>query len=101
MKKKKVLDSLEYLNSLFPTVRIRYAFWKKSYGKGIDDCLIAGNKEKISYLNISHAEQICMSAYENALEKYGINKLQELPREKAEEFECYLQYTTELLLGLI
>lgn len=33
----------------FPGLYIRYAFWSKKNGKGIDDCIIAGNISKVKY----------------------------------------------------
>lgn len=94
------LKMVKDIKEKIPEINIRYAFWSAKNGKGIDDCIIAGNMKKIQYFYTNTAERICTEAYQAALKKYKISKLQELDKEKAEEFKNYLQNITELLLGL-
>lgn len=90
----------EKIKERFPSLHLRYAFWSKKYGKGIDDCIIAGNIAKVKLYELSDAIKICNGAFEDVLKKYGITCLQELKQEKVKEFECYLQSLTESRLGL-
>ena len=90
----------EKIKERYPALHLRYAFWSKKYGKGIDDCIIAGNIEKVKLYELPDAINICNGAFEDALKKYGITCLQELKQEKVKEFECYLQSLTESRLGL-
>ena len=84
----------------FPGLYIRYAFWSKKNGKGIDDCIIAGNISKVKYYEAKRAAEICNDAYTHALGEYHVANLRELKQERAKEFEDYLQILTESMLGL-
>ena len=84
----------------FPGLYIRYAFWSKKNGKGIDDCIIAGNISKVKYYEAKRAAEICNDAYIHALGEYHVANLRELKQERAKEFEDYLQILTESMLGL-
>lgn len=80
----------------FPDVSIRYAFWKKDIGKGIDDYIHNTNGVgHIDYVDYKKAIQTSDAGFNYMLKKYGITRMQELPQEKAKEFEENLQAIME------
>ena len=91
---------IQKIQDEFPGLYIRYAFWSKKNGKGIDDCIIAGNISKVKYYEVKRAAEICNDAYTHALGEYHVGNLRELKQERAKEFEDYLQILTESMLGL-
>lgn len=84
----------------FPDIHLRYALWAKHNGKGIDDCIIAGNMSKVKYFGISEAEKICNKTFDDTLKKFGVTRLQDLQQKDVENFQNYLQSITEQVLGL-
>lgn len=85
-----------YIAEKFPELHIKYAFWHKSIGKGIDDYLINGGSMKdINYVDYQKAAKECEDIFNDLLKKFGISKLQDLPTDKIEAFETELQTQCE------
>lgn len=80
------------ISEKFPDKKICYAFWKKEVGKGIDDYIInSGSHEGIKYHEWKKAYSIGEKAFQSMLDKYKIQKLQDLRQEYVEKFENELQ----------
>lgn len=86
----------EAIKQEFPDLVIKYAFWHKAVGKGIDDYINnSGDIKDISYVVYKDAVATAEKEFANALEMYGVKRLQDLSQEKVEEFEAYLQNNLE------
>lgn len=83
----------------FPHVSIKYAFWKKSIGKGIDD-YIHNNGKKCKYFDYVTANQVSDKAFQENLESFGITRLQDLQDKDIEPFKDQLQNELERLFGV-
>lgn len=87
------------IQSYIPDLKIRYAFWHKSVGKGIDDYIYnSGSIKGISYVNCQTASEASDKCFNKCLEKYGVARLQDLKQENVESFEEDLQNMLENLL---
>lgn len=85
-----------YIAEKFPDMGIKYAFWHKSVGKGIDDYLINGGSMKdINYVDYHKAATECEEIFKKVLQQFGITRLQDLPTNKIEAFENELQTQCE------
>ena len=85
-----------YIAEKFPDLQIKYAFWHKSVGKGIDDYLInGGSMKEINYVDYQKAAIEGESVFNDVLKKYGVSKLQDLPNDKVSTFQTDLQTLCE------
>lgn len=90
----------ETLKQLYPTMDILYVFWKKSYGKGIDDCIISGHLSKTRCFTPEYSKAQINSCFDKVLEEFSVESLQELPKEQSSLFEEKLQHLCESSLSL-
>lgn len=80
----------------YPDMKIRYAFWNKEKGKGIDDYIHnTGSTVGIQYVDYKEALEKAGKGFSYMLKKFGVERLQELPQDKAQEFEDRLQKVLE------
>ena len=49
---KALLSLNNYLKEMMPELTVYVMVWKEEYGKGIDDCIIAGNRDKVRAVSI-------------------------------------------------
>ena len=90
-------DMCDYLSREFPDVTVKYAFWKKEIGKGIDDYVFnSGGTKGIQYYDWQKAAKIADSVFNQILQKFGVTKLQELKQEDVVAFESDMQKMLEL-----
>lgn len=82
----------------FSEISLYYAVWEKNLGKGIDDCIIAGNLNKVMYFSPSVMERIVNMQFEETLKDFNVESLRELPNEYAEAFISALQEACEQAL---
>lgn len=76
----------------FPKLKIKYAFWHKDAGKGIDDYIHNGNQGKnLVYMDRKTAAEIGNGVFESALKQFGVSRLQDLNQNDAQGFEDYMQ----------
>ena len=95
---------MRYLQDLFPDLLFYYAVWHKADGKGIDDCINAGNISKVKFFTVGNITQVVDEIYDTItdayLKRYNIRKIQEMPHEVAMVFAEELQKSCEhALLG--
>ena len=96
------IKMLDTLKKEYPDISFFYAIWKKQFGKGIDDCIIAGNVSRVQYVN----PELCINkvnhAFHDTLTKYGLSKLQDLPKDVTIrlQFRDDLQHAAEDALEL-
>lgn len=90
----------ELIGEKFPDLRFYYAVWRKKYGKGVDDCILAGHKDRIHYMNKELVINAADGAFETVLKRFGVTRLMDVPQEKAGEFQEMLQCVTEDILRL-
>lgn len=83
------------LQEKFPDISVYYATWEKRLGKGIDDCIIAGNLSKVMYFSPSIMERIVAQIFKETLSKFNVSSLRELPDNDAEAFVSALQGLSE------
>lgn len=84
------------INEAFPDIRIKYAFWSKKEGKGIDDYIYSGSSlAKINYIDWKQAASEAVKQFQNVLNEFHIKKMQELERSKIMSFEERLQTLLE------
>lgn len=62
-----------YLKDKKPDTKVRFMLWDPDLGKGIDDCLLAGNKDKCRCINAEEFVNIYKRSYEGAIAKTGID----------------------------
>ena len=80
----------------FPNIEIRYAFWHKDIGKGIDDYINnSGSTKGISYVGYQEAGEISNKAFGETLKLFGVEKLQDLKDSDVVPFENTLQKSLE------
>lgn len=80
----------------YPTIPVRYAFWRKEEGKGIDDYIIAKDGPSgIKYVDWKTAVAASDYGFKKVCEHFGITSLSELSRESAVKFEEALQVTLQ------
>ena len=95
------IKMLDELRKQFPNIHFRYAMWAKKNGKGIDDCIIAGNMEHVKYFEIDETKTICNTVFQKVLQKFGVARLQDLEQKDVEAFQEELQVKTEQALQLV
>lgn len=89
----KMCDSIK---ETFPDLTIKYAFWNKSKGKGIDDYINnAGSTKGICYWDYKEASELGNKAFKYVLEKFNVTRLQDLPDKDIVAFETRLQNVLE------
>ena len=88
------------LKRIFPDIKIKFCFWKKKHGKGIDDCINAGNIDKTIFLDDETPFEVCEKVFKDLLKAYGVEKLQDLKQEDVKKFEEDLQSKNEIALQL-
>lgn len=93
-----ILSSLpklvKMLREKFPKCRIMTATWKKEFGKGIDDCILNGNIDKVKYVDAERFFHICTKSA-NEIKK-NFNRKDENARKQLSE---NLQRMNERLLA--
>lgn len=93
---------MRYLQEVFPDLLFYYAVWHKKDGKGIDDCINAGNISKVKFFTIGNITQKVNNIYnplmKECLKKHNVSKIQELSHEDLMLFESELQTACEQAL---
>lgn len=87
-----------HVKDKFKGLKIITATWKIEYGKGIDDCFIAGNEKMISYLKTNVFLDKCQQGYEIALEHFNLKSAKKISGDIAKDFKEFLQQTNEEIL---
>ena len=88
------------LKNEFPDMTIKVSIWKKVYGKGIDDCIFAGNVKKIHYFYPDELISKCNKAWRMVLDKYHVKSEKELALDDRKQFVNDLQEESEKILEI-
>ncbi len=84
------------IKKAFPDLRVRAAFWKAEYGKGIDDVAIAGNIKEVRYFeDINNIYMSCTKTANALLKTYGYDSFQKMPLEPRQKYKKELQALNE------
>ena len=79
----------------FPDITIKTGVWQIKYGKGIDDCIIAGNMKQVKFLDINQFMNICENTFQSMLKIYKIESLKKMGNEDRKVFNKKLQAEIE------
>ena len=78
-----------------PDLKIKFAIWKIGYGKGIDDCILAGNIREVRYIDAISFMNTCNEAFDMLLKKYEVKSFKKMKSEDRKIFGKYLQEENE------
>ena len=90
-----ISDMARTLMEKIPDLKIKFAIWKIGYGKGIDDCILAGNIKEVRYVDAMPFMDTCNNAFEMLLEKYNVKSFKKMKSEDRKVFAKYLQAENE------
>lgn len=90
-----VSSMAKMLMQAFPDITIKTGVWQIKYGKGIDDCIIAGNMKQVKFLDINQFMDICENAFQTMLKIYKIESLKKMGNEDRKVFNKKLQAEIE------
>lgn len=95
-----ISDMVKMLMREIPDIKIKFAIWRIEYGKGIDDCIIAGNIDKVKFIDASVFMETCEDTFQMLLKKYEVKSFKKMKSEDRKTFAGYLQDENEKrLLG--
>lgn len=57
------------LANKIPDLKIRFAVWGIKYGKGVDDCVLAGNIKHVKYVDAAQFISVCNNTFDMLLKK--------------------------------
>ena len=60
------------LANTIPDLKIRFAVWGIKYGKGVDDCVLAGNIKHVKYVDAAQFISVCNNTFDMLLKKYNV-----------------------------
>lgn len=78
-----------------PDLKIKFAVWKIGYGKGIDDCILAGNIREVRYVDAIPFMNTCNEAFDMLLKKYEVKSFKKMKSEDRKVFAKHLQAENE------
>ena len=78
-----------------PDLKIKFAIWKIGYGKGIDDCILAGNIREVRYIDAISFMNTCNEAFDMLLKKYEVKSFKKMKSEDRKVFAKHLQAENE------
>ena len=90
-----VSSMAKILMQAFPDITIKTGVWQIKYGKGIDDCIIAGNMKQVKFLDINQFMNICENTFQSMLKIYKIESLKKMGNEDRKVFNKKLQAEIE------
>ncbi len=82
----------------FPELIVNYAIWPKELGKGIDDLLLNGHKDKIGYFSRKCLIETYDVVLHDLYEKYNVKTFRDVPKELGEQFVDDLQKRAQVML---
>lgn len=92
-----IRDMVNMLQKEIHGLQIRVALWPIASGKGIDDCIAAGNRNKVQFLPVSTFMADCETIFQKVLDANDFkgHKLNKLPSEKQRQLKTSLQEQEE------
>lgn len=90
-----ISDMARTIMERIPDLKIKFAVWKIKYGKGIDDCILAGNLTRVKYVDAEYFMETCNNSFDMLLKKYGVKSFQKMKSEDRKIFGKYLQEENE------
>ena len=92
-----IRDMVNMLQKEIHGLQIRVALWPIASGKGIDDCIAAGNRNKVQFLPVSTFMADCETIFQKVLDANDFkgHKLNKLPAEKQRQLKTSLQEQEE------
>lgn len=86
------------LANKIPDLKIRFAVWGIKYGKGVDDCVLAGNIKHVKYVDAAQFISVCNNTFDMLLKKYNVASFKKMKSEDRKEFSKILQKENERAL---
>lgn len=86
------------LANKIPDLKIRFAVWGIKYGKGVDDCVLAGNIKYVKYVDAAQFISVCNNTFDMLLKKYNVESFKKMKGEDRKEFSKILQKENERAL---
>lgn len=90
-----ISDLARTLAERIPDLKINFAVWKIEYGKGIDDCILAGNITHVKYVDAEIFMNICNETFDMLLKKYNVESFKKMKTEDRRAFAKILQKEIE------
>lgn len=93
---KQSIKMCNFIKEKYPSLGIKYGFWSKKQGKGIDDFIIAGgNLKSVNFIDYLVANNIINAIYEETIYSYGVKDIKYLSSQSLPLFFEELQMKTE------
>ena len=93
-----ISDMARTLAERIPDLKINFAVWKIEYGKGIDDCILAGNISHVKYVDAKFFMDVCNNTFNMLLKKYNVESFRKMSAEDRKEFKKILQKENEKII---
>lgn len=92
-----IRDMVNMLQKEIHGLQIRVALWPIASGKGIDDCIVTGNRDKVQFLPVHTFLMDYETIFQQVLSTSDFNghKLNKLPVEKQRQLKALLQEQEE------
>lgn len=90
----------ESLNKLFPELKIMTGTWSIKYGKGIDDCILNGNMDKVKFFDALNFYNTCQNTFLNILKQQNIKSIKKMSNDIRKKMLELSQQENENLFGI-
>lgn len=96
---KNLSTMIKSLKEWYPDIHLMSGIWRIQYGKGIDDCILNGNLDKVAFVDAEYFINTCRNSLQEVLKQYNVSKLEKLDSQvKAKLAQILQQKNEEILL---
>ncbi len=85
------------LSTKYQNIPIKFGVWKIKYGKGIDDCIINGNLDKVKFIPYQYFFETCENSFQKLIQGLG-KSFKKLSKKENKEFSWNLQTMNENII---